>query len=826
MRIVGKSLTSSRPRKAFLSVSVPWRCVSPLTSAPLPSPWRFTSTLERMPSHIRFREDNSVRGDEFPGTSGITQISSDSPESKRSRGNSVSSDVCLSADVSLPKAMSVPDTPQTVPPGTPTVGPTGRIHKAQYVRLLEQSLFDLGFKDVAAQLELKSGVHRVTPRAEAFELAVIHGEWNDAVTQLKLANDETRCSGNHLEMNGHHDDDLSPKFAETTLLCLESLYEDQIRLGDSAGALATLQTKIAPLFHLPGTPRYEARLSLMKERGQVLPDENFLGGANRLHGLAALLLFHPDATSDPTKSLSGAYARKFIDATPGTVVGCVDGLAKHCLASAESKQLERNKLVLARARVTAPRAFLPPVARLETLVEQALATQTTRQTCHNVHAKPASLYRDYECGEEQLPISVVAVLDDAHEQEVWTLAFDHTGTRLATASKDGLVVVWEIAIRGESDDGTGEVTRFNFETFGDNEYVADVSEPSESGEQSSESGEPSDLSQEVDDAEEVEQATGFDALPEGGFVSLPLTHVSWSKDASQLVVCGGHFVKVYCALTGRAVKSLLAHESHVAGAAYICRRDPNPALENETRAEDAIMTACLDGEIRWYVLERGSAFSCVCDFDPSKHDSKIQDFCGAELHDGTHRVGVLFADRRLSIADFTIKHGCSLPKRRFVVCETSACTSLCLASDGKSALVNLANNEIHLWELEDASEWCDTRDELKITGTPPLGATTTSKPRVVFRFEAASEPRPARRFVTRSCFGGADEKFVASGDKDGRVYIWRRDSGALLKTLQGHVGGVNAVCWNPRNPFMMATAGDDKTVQVWLAPAAEEREDE
>ena len=86
--------------------------------------------------------------------------------------------------------------------------------------------------------------------------------------------------------------------------------------------------------------------------------------------------------------------------------------------------------------------------------------------------------------------------------------------------------------------------------------------------------------------------------------------------------------------------------------------------------------------------------------------------------------------------------------------------SLRLSSDGESALMNLADGEIALWDgnVEPTQFVPEVRD------------------------------RELGKVVTRSCFGGAREQFVACGGVDGRVHVWRRDTGALLTRHHGRAG--------------------------------------
>ncbi|PGH00777.1 hypothetical protein AJ79_08115 [Helicocarpus griseus UAMH5409] len=71
-------------------------------------------------------------------------------------------------------------------------------------------------------------------------------------------------------------------------------------------------------------------------------------------------------------------------------------------------------------------------------------------------------------------------------------------------------------------------------------------------------------------------------------------------------------------------------------------------------------------------------------------------------------------------------------------------------------------------------------------------------------------------FIIRSTFGGAAENFVISGSEDSKIYIWHKENSTLIETLQGHsYGCVNSVAWNPKDPGMFASAGDDKKVRIW-----------
>ena len=133
----------------------------------------------------------------------------------------------------------------------------------------------------------------------------------------------------------------------------------------------------------------------------------------------------------------------------------------------------------------------------------------------------------------------------------------------------------------------------------------------------------------------------------------------------------------------------------------------------------------------------------------------------------------------------------------------SKMTCINISRDSKYVLVNCADNEVQLFDIETAD--------------------------IVRRFLGQKQGT----FVLRSAFGGADQNLIISGSEgsrcldlsetsrlliiilDSKVYIWHKENGTLIETLEGHTRGcVNAVSWNPTDPCMFASGGDDMKVRM------------
>ncbi|TMD69802.1 MAG: hypothetical protein E6I91_01215, partial [Chloroflexi bacterium] len=57
-------------------------------------------------------------------------------------------------------------------------------------------------------------------------------------------------------------------------------------------------------------------------------------------------------------------------------------------------------------------------------------------------------------------------------------------------------------------------------------------------------------------------------------------------------------------------------------------------------------------------------------------------------------------------------------------------------------------------------------------------------------------------------------KLIASAGDDKTVQVWDASTGKSLLTYKGHNGVVQSVAWSP-NGKLIASAGNDRTVQVW-----------
>jgi len=236
--------------------------------------------------------------------------------------------------------------------------------------------------------------------------------------------------------------------------------------------------------------------------------------------------------------------------------------------------------------------------------------------------------------------------------------------------------------------------------------------------------------------------------------------LAWSPDDSMLLTCGNdNIVKLWDVENGKCIRTFSKHTDSV--------------------------TACV-----WF--PDGKHFAS------GGNDKRIfmMDIEGNEIHTWTnHRPNdlavtsdgqfliVICKDRKITIHNIETGEATTIP-------ETEPLTSMELSKDNRHLLVNISSHamqEIHLWDLHQQ--------------------------RLIQKFKGQKQSR----YVIRSCFGGVGQAFVASGSEDSQIYLWHVESGNLLHILPGHAGTVNAVAWNPHDPFMLASASDDHTLRIWRA---------
>ncbi|CAF1184669.1 unnamed protein product [Adineta steineri] len=123
-----------------------------------------------------------------------------------------------------------------------------------------------------------------------------------------------------------------------------------------------------------------------------------------------------------------------------------------------------------------------------------------------------------------------------------------------------------------------------------------------------------------------------------------------------------------------------------------------------------------------------------------------------------------------------------------IIHEDHPIMSFTVSRDGRLALLNIATQGVHIWDLHDKQ--------------------------LVRKYQGVTQGH----YVNHATFGGPNEEFIASGSEDSKVYLWHRRQERPIMVFSGHTRTVNCVSWHPTLPLLFASASDDATIRIWSTP--------
>ncbi len=365
-----------------------------------------------------------------------------------------------------------------------------------------------------------------------------------------------------------------------------------------------------------------------------------------------------------------------------------------------------------------------------------------------------------------------------HSDMVRTVAFHAAGHRIASASDDNTVKLWDMA--------TGQQVRT---LRGHTKFIMDVVFSPDGARLASASEDQTVKLWDVATGQEVRSLRGHASGVNG---------VSYSPDGKSLASASDdQTVKLWDASTGQEVRTLRGHASEVNGVSY----SPDGR---------SLVSAGVDQTVKLWDAATGREIRTL-----RGHMAAVQD---VRFSPDGRTIASACSDRSIKLWDTAT--GRELQTFRG---HTGAVLAVAFSPDGRTIASAGHDRTVKLWDPVTGREIRTVRghsDWVSGVSYSPDGRVlaSASADETVKLWEAATDQEVqslrGHTAEVRSVAFSPDGRTLASGCFDRTVKLWEAAAGQELRTLRGHLLWVSGVSFSP-DGRTLASGSHDRTIKLW-----------
>jgi WD40 repeat protein len=370
-----------------------------------------------------------------------------------------------------------------------------------------------------------------------------------------------------------------------------------------------------------------------------------------------------------------------------------------------------------------------------------------------------------------------------HTASTHGIAFSPDGQRLASASADRTVKLWEVA--------TGKVLRtLQGQTQG---AVSLAFSPDGQRLASADSygGDRTVSIWDLDTGKVLHTLAGHEG---------PVKNVAFSPDGHCLATASrDKTVKLWDATNGKEIRTLTGHTGGVEGVAF------SPDGQH-------LASGCRDGTVKLWEVATGKELRTF-----TGHSEPVPSVAISPVAFSPDGQQLVFASgETLTLCEtFTGK------ELRTFKGHSEPVLSVAVSPDGQQLASASNDRTLKLWEVATGKELRTFKGQHFVTcvAFSPDGKRLASGGDTLKLWEIAGGNLDCRTLQghtgqVSSVALSSDGQRLASGATDKMVKLWEVASGKELRSLQGHTSAVNSVAFSP-NGRRLASASEDRTVKLW-----------